>query len=219
MSGISGIRRSIHQERLDIRDLNDLVWRAIMEYIQQIDNSIMLFLQSIRNPVLSAILLPITKSGNHGIIVIALILLTLFFKSERKTFFTAALGLILGSLVTIVLLKPFIMRPRPYVSIEELAALVDMSSDPNSFPSGHTTAVFAMAMGWQLASEKKWLKIFGWILAVLMAFSRLYVGVHYPTDVLAGALIGMAGSFIAWQIVKRAYAAFEKRKREKNEST
>ena len=190
-----------------------------MEYIQQIDNNIMLFLQSIRNPVLSAILLPITKSGNHGIIVIALILLTLFFKSERKTFFTAALGLILGSLVTIVLLKPFIMRPRPYVSIEELAALVDMSSDPNSFPSGHTTAVFAMAMGWQLASEKKWLKIFGWILAVLMAFSRLYVGVHYPTDVLAGALIGMAGSFAAWQIVKRAYAAFEKRKREKNEST
>ena len=219
MSGISGKRRSIHQERLDIRDLNDLVWRAIMEYIQQIDNSIMLFLQSIRNPVLSAILLPITKSGNHGIIVIALILLTLFFKSERKTFFTAALGLILGSLVTIVLLKPFIMRPRPYVSIEELAALVDMSSDPNSFPSGHTTAVFAMAMGWQLASEKKWLKIFGWVLAVLMAFSRLYVGVHYPTDVLAGALIGMAGSFAAWQIVKRAFAAFEKRKREKNEST
>ena len=190
-----------------------------MEYIQQIDNSIMLFLQSIRNPVLSAILLPITKSGNHGIIVIALILLTLFFKSERKTFFTAALGLILGSLVTIVLLKPFIMRPRPYVSIEELAALVDMSSDPNSFPSGHTTAVFAMAMGWQLASEKKWLKIFGWVLAVLMAFSRLYVGVHYPTDVLAGALIGMAGSFIAWQIVKRGFEELEKRKREKNEST
>ena len=76
-----------------------------------------------------------------------------------------------------------------------------------------------MAMGWQLASEKKWLKIFGWVLAVLMAFSRLYVGVHYPTDVLAGALIGMAGSFAAWQIVKRAFAAFEKRKREKNEST
>ena len=75
-----------------------------------------------------------------------------------------------------------------------------------------------MAMGWQLASEKKWLKIFGWIFAVLMGFSRLYVGVHYPTDVLAGALIGTMGSVIAWQIVKRVSAALEKRKREKNES-
>ena len=77
-----------------------------MEHLQQIEDSIMLFLQSIRNPVLSAILVPITKSGNHGYIMIALILLTLLFKSERKTFFTAALGLILGSLVTILFLKP-----------------------------------------------------------------------------------------------------------------
>ena len=193
-------------------------WRIIMAYIQQIDDSIMLFLQSIRNPVLSAILLPVTNSGNHGIIVIALILLTLFFKSERKTFFTAALGLILASLVTLVFLKPLVMRPRPYVTVEGLTALVDMSSDPNSFPSGHTTAVFAMAMGWQLASDRRWMKIFGWVLAVLMAFSRLYVGVHFPTDVLTGAIIGTVGSFIAWQIVLRAYALYEKRKSEKNES-
>ena len=128
-----------------------------MEHLQQIEDSIMLFLQSIRNPFLSAILVPITKSGNHGYIMIALILLTLFFKSERKTFFTAALGLILGSLVTIIFLKPFFMRPRPYAAIEGLVALVKMKKDPNSFPSGHTTAAFAMAMGWQLASEKKWL--------------------------------------------------------------
>ena len=188
-----------------------------MEHLQQIEDSIMLFLQSIRNPVLSAILVPITKSGNHGYIMIALILLTLFFKSERKTFFTAALGLILGSLVTILFLKPFFMRPRPYAAIEGLVALVKMKKDPNSFPSGHTTAAFAMAMGWQLASEKKWLKTFGWIFAVLMGFSRLYVGVHYPTDVLAGALIGTMGSVVAWQIVKRVFAALEKRKREKNE--
>ena len=188
-----------------------------MEHLQQIEDNIMLFLQSIRNPVLSAILVPITKSGNHGYIMIALILLTLLFKSERKTFFTAALGLILGSLVTIIFLKPFFMRPRPYAAIEGLVALVKMKKDPNSFPSGHTTAAFAMAMGWQLASEKKWLKIFGWIFAVLMGFSRLYVGVHYPTDVLAGALIGTMGSVVAWQIVKRVFAALEKRKREKNE--
>ena len=132
----------------------------------------MLFLQSIRDPVLSAILVPITKSGNHGYIMIALILLTLLFKSERKTFFTAALGLILGSLVTILFLKPFFMRPRPYAAIEGLVALVKMKKDPNSFPSGH---------------------------------------------VLAGALIGTMGSVIAWLIVKRVFAALEKRKREKNE--
>ena len=200
-----------------VSEINLFMWRVIMEYLQQIEDSIMLFLQSIRNPVLSAILVPFTKSGNHGIIVIALILLTLFFKSERKTFFTAALGLILGSLVTIILLKPYFMRPRPYAAIEGLTALVNMKKDPNSFPSGHTTAAFALAMGWQLASEKKWMKIFGWIFAVLMGFSRLYVGVHYPTDVLAGALIGTMGSVIAWLIVKRVFAALEKRKREKNE--
>ena len=59
-----------------------------MEHLQQIEDSIMLFLQSIRDPVLSAILVPITKSGNHGYIMIALILLTLLFKSGSSRYYS-----------------------------------------------------------------------------------------------------------------------------------
>ena len=71
----------------------------------------------------------------------------------------------------------------------ELTPLVT-ENDPNSFPSGHTCAAFAAGLSWARALPWRWGRIAAVVLAVLMGLSRLYVGVHYPTDVLAGAALG-----------------------------
>lgn len=95
----------------------------------------------------------------------------------------------LGMLCTNVILKQLVLRPRPYVTMEALIPLLT-SADPNSFPSGHTCAAFAAGMAWAGALPWRWARAAAVVQAVCMGLSRLYVGVHYPSDVLAGALIG-----------------------------
>ena len=87
-------------------------------------------------------------------------------------------------------------RPRPWLDVAGLIPLI-AEHDPNSFPSGHTTAAFAFAGAVWFADSKKWLKWVALAAAVLMGFSRLYVGVHYPSDVLAGILIGLLAGWLA----------------------
>ena len=81
-------------------------------------------------------------------------------------------------------------------------------NDPNSFPSGHTCAAFAAGLSWARALPWRWGRIAAVVLAVLMGLSRLYVGVHFPTDVAAGAVIGALCAWAAW----RAWEAYEERK-------
>lgn len=175
--------------------------KARMQAINTVDGQLLLWIQGLRNPLLDKIVVLFTGLGDNGYLFIALALLLLIIPATRKTGFTAALGLALGSACTMFLLKPFFMRPRPYLTVPGLTALVDMSYDPNSFPSGHTTAAFGVCMAVFLTVEDKRAKIASITLAVLMGFSRLYVGVHNPTDVIAGALIGTMGAILAIKIV------------------
>ncbi|MGX8728709.1 MAG: phosphatase PAP2 family protein, partial [Lachnospiraceae bacterium] len=108
----------------------------------------------------------------------------------------------LGALAVNLIIKPFVMRPRPYVTLEELKPLVKEMKDPHSFPSGHTQAAFALAVSMCLVLRKKIVSILALAFAVLMGFSRLYVGAHYPSDVIAGALIGTAAAFAAYGILR-----------------
>ena len=106
--------------------------------------------------------------------------------------------MLLGLLVTNLTLKPLVSRARPWAVMENFATLVT-SSDLNSFPSGHTCAAFAFGVALCAALPQKWAKAAALLAAALMGFSRLYVGVHFPTDVLAGAVIGTAcGLLGAW---------------------
>ena len=95
-------------------------------------------------------------------------------------------------------LKHLVARPRPWLDVAGLIPLI-AEHDPNSFPSGHTTAAFAAGMVWARALPWGWARPLAVVMAVCMGLSRLYVGVHYPTDVLAGALVG---SFCAWLALK-----------------
>ena len=106
-----------------------------------------------------------------------------------------------GALITNVCLKNLVARPRPYEVVEGLVPLIGKPTD-YSFPSGHTCASFACALVLYRILPKKY-GVPAVILASLIAFSRLYVGVHYPTDVLGGMFVGIFSSCLVLWIGKK----------------
>lgn len=107
---------------------------------------------------------------------------------------------LLGSLlVNNILLKNIVERPRPYDIIEGLQPLITRPKD-FSFPSGHTGSSFAAAAVFYRNLPKQF-GIWMILLAALIGVSRLYLGVHYPTDVLAGMLLGVALGYGAERLV------------------
>jgi len=120
-------------------------------------------------------------------------------------------ALLLGLIVCNLTLKPLIARIRPY-ELEGFADLLMIErQSEKSFPSGHSVAVFEMAFAVAYYTKKKgrgvW-GVFAYILACLIAYSRLYVGVHYPSDVIAGAVIGTVCGILAVVIVNAIYKKF-----------
>ena len=95
-------------------------------------------------------------------------------------------------------------RTRPYDAIEELRLIAKKPHD-SSFPSGHSNASFAVACAitWCLTKKRKWVGVILIVIAALIAFSRLYVGAHYPTDVIAGGFLGMMCSIVTYLILRR----------------
>ena len=113
-----------------------------------------------------------------------------------------AIALILVLLICNLTLKPIIARPRPFMLREEIELIISAPSG-FSFPSGHTASSFAAAVGLFIYHKK--LGIAALIWAFLIAFSRLYMYVHYPTDVLAGMVIGILCAVVAMIIVNKVY--------------
>lgn len=158
--------------------------------IQALDEQVLLWIQEcIRQGVLDPLVKLYTTLGNAGIVWIVLSVAMLCWKPTRRAGATALCAMVLGLLCTNVVLKHLVSRPRPYTVVEGLIPLLT-SGDPNSFPSGHTCAAFAAGVAWFGTTKKGGWRAAALIQAVLMGLSRLYVGVHYPSDVLAGAIIG-----------------------------
>ena len=174
----------------------------MIDWLLNLDGNILLFIQdSIRNLILTPIFLVITTLADGGMIWILLTLLMLCIQKTRKAGYMAAVALIGSLLINNIFLKNVVARTRPYEVIEGLICLVRRPRD-YSFPSGHTTTSFAAA--WVMFRQLP--KRFGvpaLVLAILIALSRLYVGVHYPSDVLFGALDGIAIGCGAEAIVER----------------
>lgn len=148
----------------------------------------------------------ITLFGEGGIFWIAWAVLMLIFPKTRKTGLGMGIALLMGVIICNVIMKPMIGRPRPYDFQEEqfgiiINLLIEKQSD-FSFPSGHTIASFEAAI--VLLLNDKRMGIPATILAVLVAFSRLYLYIHYPTDVIfsvfAGTLFAIIGNAIAQRI-------------------
>jgi undecaprenyl-diphosphatase len=167
------------------------------------EGGFLLFLQEyVRQPYLNIFFKTITHLGDSGIIWIVLCLLLLISKRHRKEGMGVLVALVIGFVVTNLLLKNLVARPRPYTLLQELTILVNRPSD-FSFPSGHACSSFAAALTMFRLSNKR-IGVPALLLAVLIAFSRLYVGVHFPSDVMVGALIGVAASCIAVWVIRKS---------------
>ena len=144
----------------------------------------------------------ITLFGDGGIFWIALAVILLLFKKTRKIGLTMGISLALGFIVGNLFLKNVVARIRPYDLNESFSLLIEKLHD-FSFPSGHTLASFEASVSIFLHNKK--FGIPAVILAVLIAFSRLYLYVHYPTDVLASIILGTGFAILSFFIVKKIY--------------
>ena len=160
------------------------------------------FLQELRTPFLDAVFSFITRLGDEGIIWILIALIMLCFKKTRKCGIIVALALILGTIVGNLGLKNIFARPRPFTLRPEMVDKIIISLPGSySFPSGHTMSSFESAFAIFLYN-KKW-GIAPLILAILIGFSRNYLYVHYLTDVIAGAVLGIVVAVIVYFIYKK----------------
>ena len=165
-----------------------------------IELKILDWFRTLHTPVLDKFMTSVTKLGNAGIFWIILTVLFLLIPKMRKTGVVMAAALIIDLLLCNVLLKNLVARIRPYDVNIGIQLLVAKLRD-YSFPSGHTAASFASVTALYLAGEKKLWKP-ALVLACLIAVSRLYLYVHYPTDVLGGVVIGIIAGYLGYRLVK-----------------
>ena len=159
----------------------------------------------LQNPVLDAVMPYLTQFGDFIFIFLVVVALFLYAKiTHRDTLKKVAIITLISLLVAggiAVFLKHMVHEPRPFMSLDNVHLLM-MEDDPDSFPSGHTTAVFAVVCSLILnmkSLSKKYYKAIDILLvifALLIPFSRMYVGLHYPGDVLVGAVIGILSAFL-----------------------
>ena len=155
------------------------------------------WIQTFRTPLGDSLMCLITGIGNAGIIWIVLTCVLLLIPKTRKYGMVVLAALVLDMVLCNGILKPLVGRARPFTANPSIQLLVSKPAD-YSFPSGHTAAAFAAVSALFFAGEKKIWKG-ALVLAVLITFSRLYLYVHYPTDVLGGAVVG---AFAAWGAVR-----------------
>ena len=152
----------------------------------------------------------ITLLGDAGIFWIVLALALLIPKKTRKTGLMMAVALILGLIVCNITVKPLVARIRPY-DVKGISPYLAEIQHDFSFPSGHTTASFEGATV-IACRHRKW-GIAACVLAALIAFSRMYLYVHYPTDILAGLILGVAFGLLGVLIVNKIEEYINSRKK------
>jgi undecaprenyl-diphosphatase len=155
----------------------------------------------------------ITVLGDGGIFWIGVAVVLLLIPKTRKIGFGMGAALLMGLLVCNLTLKPLVARIRPYDYVLEqygvqIKLLIEAQHD-FSFPSGHTIASFEAATVLLIHSREAGIPAM--ILACLIAFSRMYLYVHYPTDVIASVILGVAFAFAAVWLVDKGYKAWDKR--------
>lgn len=195
----------------------------MLEAIHSFDWAILSFVEKLWEiPGLTQIMTFITHLGDSGKIWILIALILVFTKKYRKAGFAMFIALIGSLLINDFFLKDLVSRPRPYNYTEWIGTynwpeFINKESS-FSFPSGHTTSSIGAAVALFQYNKKK-LGIPLLILAVLIALSRIYVHVHYPTDVLAGIvegiLLGLGGAFIVNKVSEKFGQWWAKRKKDK----
>ena len=170
------------------------------------------YLQTIHTPLLDKLLIGASTLGNTGIVWIGLMLILLIIPKTRPVGKVLVLALIIELVTVNLILKPVVHRPRPFEVNPAVQLLVKPPVD-YSFPSGHTSMAFTVVSILFLL-KRRGLGIIACILAILIAFSRMYLYVHFPTDVLAGLIIGLLSGYAGYKI----FQYFENSNKNKNET-
>ena len=179
----------------------------MFEFLQNLDWSVLHWIHNTFSCGFLDFILPkITALCNHGEIWIVTAVILLCTKKYRKYGILLAVALLLGLLIGNLWLKPWVGRMRPYWLDPGITILIPNLTD-FSFPSGHSLSSSIAATVLFFANKK--FALWAVPLAVIMAFSRLYLMVHFPSDVLAGIILGIAIGCITVHFGKKLFARFE----------
>ncbi|MBR5152364.1 MAG: phosphatase PAP2 family protein [Clostridia bacterium] len=166
------------------------------------DWQILSAIQSLQNPFLDALMPRLTVLGNAGIFWILVALVLLMIPKTRRCGIAMAIALLLTLLMGNCLLKPLIARPRPFSMDSAISILIPPPED-FSFPSGHTYSGIASAIILWRFNRK--LGIPAMILAIMIAFTRLYLMLHFPSDIFGGVLLGILCAYLGIHFTKFIY--------------
>lgn len=162
---------------------------------------VLYWFQSLHHPVTDKLMLGITTLGNAGIFWIVLSLFMLFYCRDKRVGLTAVVSLLLSLLIVNFVLKNSVARVRP-CQIDTSVPLLIKSPKDYSFPSGHTSASFAAAVSIVQYAAYRRQGIAAILLASMIAVSRMYLFVHFPTDILAGVFLGVLEGIVSGYIVR-----------------
>ena len=166
----------------------------------EIQKQILLFLSGLQNPVFNVFFQAITMIGESTIVVC--LICFLFWNVNKKKGMTICLCM-LTNVQLMGLIKAIVRFPRPWTLIEDLRTVRQSTATGYSFPSGHTTNSSSTLTAIAIAFKKRWLSITCAVLIALVAFSRLYLCVHWPMDVACGLLLGCGGTFLLFNVYER----------------
>lgn len=181
-----------------------------MDALNQFEIGILDFIREVFScKFLDCFFVGITRFSDKGIFWIILSIVLLCFKKTRKTGICLGVVLLIGEIVGNQILKKLFERPRPYTVNPDITLIIGKLSS-FSFPSGHSRCAVECSIT-IFANNKKW-GIAAIVLAILTCISRLYLYMHYPTDVLAGAALGVIDGLLAIFIVKKVGEYINNRK-------
>lgn len=173
-----------------------------------IELQILNLIQGIRTPFLDTFMSAVTRLGDAGIIWIVLTILLLIIPKTRKTGVVLAVALIIDLILCNVVVKPLVARIRPF-DVNTAIQLIIKRPHDYSFPSGHTAASVTAVVALYFAGQKKLWKV-AFVLTCIIAFSRLYLYVHYPTDILGGIGIGIIAGYIGYRLTFKLFSIKER---------
>lgn len=160
----------------------------MIEILKRVDNTILRWINvNFRNKTFDKIMPIITSAGNLGIIWIIISVLLMTKKDYRLLGQMMLIALIITTILGEGIIKHIVKRKRPFYGDDDKELLISRPIT-YSFPSGHTASSFAVATVFIKTDNAASLEIM--LLACLIAFSRIYLGVHYPSDVIGGVIIG-----------------------------